>query len=177
MSENKIIHLEKGRVLYHKGEECDTMFVLRSGKICLYLDYGTPHQFALAVLSSPGSSLGEMGLLEHEKRNSTAVALEDSVLVEIKSDNFETFLSRYPQEGVKIITDLAHRFSAVTQELRSTQKLVAQILQEVQESQNAVKPTLRERLKKLGDFFLDIPDDVPPDLYAGIYTRNHGHMM
>ena len=32
MTENRIIHLPKGHVLYNKGEECDTMFVLRSGK-------------------------------------------------------------------------------------------------------------------------------------------------
>ncbi len=177
MTENRIIHLPKGHVLYNKGEECDTMFVLRSGKICLYLDYGTQKQFALATVGEPGSSLGEMGLLEGEKRNGTAVALEDSVLVEISKDNFELFLSRYPADGVRIVGDLAHRFRAVTEELRSTQNLVAEILKEVQESQNEVKPTLRERLKKVADFFLDIPDDVPPDLYVNIYARNHRHMI
>lgn len=177
MAENRIVHLPKGHVLYNRGEECDTMFVLRSGRICLYLDYGTQKQFALATVEKPGSSLGEMGLLEGVKRNGTAVALEDSVLVEINRENFETFLSRYPKEGVQIIGDLAHRFRAVTQELRSTQNLVAEILNEVQESQIAVKPTLRERLKRIADFFLDIPDDVPPDLYVNIYTRNHSHMF
>ena len=118
-----------------------------------------------------------MGLLEGERRNGTAVAIEDSVLVEISKDNLALFLSRYPEEGVKIVGDLAHRFKAVTEELRMTRTLVAEIMKDFQDSQNAVKPTLRERLKRLGDFFLDIPDDVPPDLYFNLYTRNHGHMM
>lgn len=177
MTENRIIHLPKGHVLYNRGEECDTMFVLRSGKICLFLDYGTERQFALATVTEPGSSLGEMGLLEGERRNGTAVAIEDSVLVEISKDNLALFLSRYPEEGVKIVGDLAHRFKTVTEELRMTRTLVAEIMKDFQDSQNAVKPTLRERLKRLGDFFLDIPDDVPPDLYFNLYTRNHGHMM
>ena len=176
MTENRIIHLPKGHVLYNKGEECDTMFVLRSGKICLYLDYGTQKQFALATVGEPGSSLGEMGLLEGETRNGTAVADEDSVLIEISRENFAQFLSRYPDEGVKIVSDLAHRFKTVTEELKNTQTLVAEIISDVQTSQESVKPSLKERLKKLADFFLDIPDDVPPDLYVNVWSRNHSHM-
>ena len=102
----KVIHLAKGHVLYHKGEECDTMFVLRSGRVTLYLNYGKENQFALVSVSEPGSSLGEMGLLEGETRNGTAVADEDSVLIEISRENFAQFLSRYPDEGVKIVSDL-----------------------------------------------------------------------
>ena len=32
---NRLIQLEKGRILYRQGEECSTMFLLYSGKIGL----------------------------------------------------------------------------------------------------------------------------------------------
>ena len=176
MDTTRVVHLAKGHVLYHKGEECDTMFVLRSGRVTLYLNYGSENQFALVSVSEPGSSLGEMGLLEGETRNGTAVADEDSVLIEISRENFAQFLSRYPEEGVKIVSDLAHRFKTVTEELKNTQTLVAEIIRDVQTGQESVKPSLKERLRKLADFFLDIPSDVPPDLYVNVWSRNHSHM-
>ena len=77
----------KGDVLYRQGESCDTMYVLGKGRIGLYLGYGTPKEYLLIELSEPGSSLGEMGLLEGEPRNATAVALEDSILSELTEDN------------------------------------------------------------------------------------------
>ena len=55
---NKVVNLEKGHVLYHQGDECNTMFVLLSGAVELFLNYGTKDQFALIVLSEKGSRPG-----------------------------------------------------------------------------------------------------------------------
>lgn len=174
---NKIVELKKGDVLYNKGDECRTMFLLREGKIALYLDYGTEKQFALVTVSRRGSSLGEMGLLESENRNATAVALEDSVLVELDMEHFPAFIAKHPDEGVQIIKDIAHRFTNVVNELKSTQEVVSDVMKEIEEGRLIPKKSLKEKIKAIADLFLDVPKDVPPDLYMSFYTRTHGHMM
>ncbi len=173
---NKVINLEKGHVLYRQGDECNTMFVLLSGMVELFLNYGTKDQYALIVLSEKGSSLGEMGLLEGEPRNATAVALEDSVLVELEESHFQEFIESHPNLGVKIIKDLAKRFKVVTDELLGAQDVVRVLVNEMESDKTKEKKSIRERLKGIADVLLDVPKDVPPDLYVTCYTRTHGNL-
>ena len=93
---NRLIDLKKGDILYEQGQECDTMFLLYTGKMGLYYNYGKDHELCLATVCEKGASLGEMGLLEGEPRNGTAVALEDSRVLEIRKDNLEEFLFAHP---------------------------------------------------------------------------------
>ena len=173
---NKVINLEKGHVLYRQGDECNTMFVLISGAVALYLNYGTKDQFALIVLNEKGSSLGEMGLLEGEPRNSTAVAVEDSVLIEIEEEHFQEFLEKHPNFGTKMLKDLAGRFKVVTEELLNAQDVVRDLVKEIENDKSKGKKSIRDRLKGIADVLLDVPKDVPPDLYVTCYTRTHGNL-
>ena len=75
---NKLIELKKGDILYEQGQECDTMFLLYTGKIGLYYNYGKDHELCLATVCEKGASLGEMGLLEGGDRNGIAVVIGDS---------------------------------------------------------------------------------------------------
>lgn len=173
---NKVVNVPKGHVLYHQGDECNTMFVLLSGAMGLYLNYGTKDQFALIVLSDKGASLGEMGLLEGEPRNATAVALADSVLIELEEAHFQEFLEKYPNLGMKMIKDLAGRFKVVTEELQNAQDVVRTIVSELESDKSKEKKSIREKLKGIADVLLDVPKDVPPDLYVTCYTRTHGNL-
>ena len=117
-----------------------------------------------------------MGLLEGEPRNATAVALEDSTLVELEEAHFQEFLEKHPNLGVKIIKDLAGRFKVVTDELLSAQDVVRTLVGEIESDKNKEKKSIRERLKGIADVLLDVPKDVPPDLYVTCYTRTHGNL-
>ena len=173
---NKVINLGKGHVLYKQGEECSTMFLLLSGAIGLYLNYGTKDQFALIVLSEKGSSLGEMGLLEGEARNATAVALADSVLVKIDESHYQEFIAKHPEYALKMFKDLAGRFKVVTEELLNAQDIVKDLVAEIESDKTKSKKSVRERLKGIADVLLDVPKDVPPDLYVTCYSRTHGNL-
>ncbi len=173
---DKIRKVPAGTVIYEQGTDCHSMFLLREGKVGLYLYFGTPKQFALLEMSRPGSSLGEMGLLEGEPRNATAVALTDCVLVEINEKDFGTFIADHPDETEVMIKDLSHRFKSVMDELKVAQEVIYDCIEEMGERQPK-KLSLKERLKRYADLFLEIPPDVPPDLYMSCYTRFHGSML
>ena len=168
---NKVIEIKAGETLYKQGEECSTMFLLQSGRIDLYIGKGTKREYLLLTATNYGDSLGEMGLLQGEPRNATAIAVEDSVLIEIDEAHFGAFIKENPARATKMIKDLSLRFRNLTSEFDATKELLLKTLTD------AEKKSLKGRLKRLADILLDIPEDVPPDLYMECYTRNHGNLV
>ncbi|HOE85074.1 MAG TPA: cyclic nucleotide-binding domain-containing protein [Sphaerochaeta sp.] len=174
---NPILEVPKGMVIYTQGTPCTTMFLLREGTVALYLNYHTPQQFELAQISRPGSSLGEMGLFEEYPRSATAVALTDCTLVEIDRENFSPFIAAHPEETVQIILDLSHRFRSAIEEVRSSHSIIVECLAMLKEAQLSKKESLKDRIRKISDYLLDIPEDVPPELYLSFNSRFHGTMF
>ncbi|NCC64072.1 MAG: cyclic nucleotide-binding domain-containing protein [Spirochaetia bacterium] len=174
---NPILEVEKGTVIYAQGAQCSSMFLLKSGTVGLYLNYHTPKQFQLLEISKPDSSLGEMGLFDNEPRNATAVARTDCVLIEISQENFPAFITDHPQETRQMILDLSQRFKAAVQEVKSSHELIIESLDALKEAQANKKDSLKERIRKISDYLLDIPEDVPPELYLSFNSRFHGTMF
>ncbi|WP_320129785.1 cyclic nucleotide-binding domain-containing protein [uncultured Sphaerochaeta sp.] len=174
---NLIAEVGKDTVIYEQGSPCSTMFLLRSGTVGLFLNYRTPEQFELVEIARPGSSLGEMGLFAGEPRNATAVAMTDCVLVEISEAKFPAFIEAHPEETRQIVLDLSQRFKMAIQEVKNEQQIIQECFEALKEVQLTKKDTLKERLKKISDFLLDIPKDVPPDLYLSFNSRFHGSML
>lgn len=171
----RIKSVPAGTVIYEQGAPCHSMYVIRSGKVGLYLDYETPHRFALHELSV-GMALGEMGLLEEEPRNATAVALTHVELQELSLEEFPDFLAEHPKEAENIIISLSHRLKSVMVELMNAHQMIRDCIEEIGENP-VKKATLGERLKKYADLFLDVPKDIPPDLYLNCYFRYHGNFL
>ena len=174
---NQVLEVPKDTVLYEQGAPCSSMFLLRSGTVGLFLNYHTPQQFQLFEISLSGSSLGEMGLFDAEPRNATAVTLSDCLLVEISQENFPSFIEAHPEETRQIILDLSQRFKMAIQEVKNEQLIIQESLQALKEAQNNKKDSLKDRIKKISDFLLDIPEDVPPELYLSFNSRFHGSML
>lgn len=174
--EEKNIQLQEGAVLYEQGAEGRSMFRLSSGKITLYLDYGTPKQFALVEINEPGATFGEMGLLAGEPRNTTAVAMEDSILMEIDMEHFEDFSRKHPDDMRRMITDLSHRLKTALQELANAQEVVYGLIEE-QETGQPRKDGFQQKLKRFTDLFFNYPKDIPPDVYLSNFMRNHSGML
>lgn len=174
---NQILEIAKGTVIYEQGKPCSSMFLLRTGKVGLYLNYLTPQQFQLSEISLSGSSLGEMGLFEEEPRNSTAVALTDCMLVEIFQTSFPAFIVAHPDETRQIILDLSQRYKMALQEVKNAHLIIQESLEVLKEAQMNKKDSLKDKIKKISDFLLDIPEDVPPELYLSFNSRFHGTMF
>ena len=125
---NRVIEIKAGEILYNQGEECSTMFLLKSGKIELYIGKGTKREYLLHTAADYGDSLGEMGLLQGEPRNATAIAVEDSVVVEIDEAHFGAFIKENPARAIKMIKDLSLRFRNLTTEFDETKELLIKTL-------------------------------------------------
>ena len=108
----------KYSVIFGEGSKGDTAYLLKEGRVEIskMMD-GKKKVFAIL---KPVSMFGEMAiLLGDEKRTATAVALEDSKVVEIKKDDFEDYMRQSPAIIATLLNVLVHRLkTATTKSLR-----------------------------------------------------------
>lgn len=103
----------KYSVIFGEGTKGDSAYLLKEGRVEIskMMD-GKKKVFAIL---KPVSMFGEMAiLLGDEKRTATAVALEDSKVVEIKKDDFEDYVRQSPAMISTLLNVLVHRLKTAT---------------------------------------------------------------
>lgn len=123
MDNKKITMVGKdaGEIIFIQNDEGDTMYKVVSGKVGIYLNYGTHEQIKLAVLGEQ-SCFGEMSILNDAPRSATAVVLEKAVLLEITKNNFSSFVIENPHNALNIMTNLARMLENNTKKLIEVQQ-------------------------------------------------------
>lgn len=86
----------KGDVLFQKGDETDSFYVVARGQVEIVLD---DERVALGK----GEFFGEMGVINSAPRNADAVASEDSVLVRIPKEHFDRLLAMDEKLEAKVL--------------------------------------------------------------------------
>lgn len=86
----RAVHLPAGQWLFHKGDEGDSMYVVRSGRLELVREDGGE---AVGVgLLGPGSAVGELSLLTGTQRSVSVRARRDSDVIAIDRDRVAELL-------------------------------------------------------------------------------------
>ncbi len=104
----------KYSVIFQEGSKGEAAYLLKEGRVEIskVMD-GKKKVFAVL---KPVSVFGEMAiLLDDERRTATAVALEDSKVVEIKKDDFTEYMRKSPPMISTILNVLVHRLRTATQ--------------------------------------------------------------
>lgn len=108
-----IIGVLKGTVLFEKGEETDSFYVIARGKVDIVLDEET------TISLQDGNFFGEMGVLNSAPRNASAVAGEDSILLRVMKDDFDRILAMndvIASKVMKVCLDRGRAFAEESQE-------------------------------------------------------------
>lgn len=106
MSEKK--KFESGAVIFKEGAWEMSMYVIVSGKVGIYANYGTEKEQLLTELGE-GKIFGEMGLIEARARSATAVALEDTELDIIDGDALGAYFKNEPEKVMEILINMTSR--------------------------------------------------------------------
>ncbi|WP_461208860.1 cyclic nucleotide-binding domain-containing protein [Desulfocurvus sp. DL9XJH121] len=103
----------KYSVIFGEGTKGDSAYLLKEGRVEISkMVDGKKKVFAIL---KPVSMFGEMAiLLGDEKRTATAVALEDSKVVEVRKDAFEEFVRQSPPMIATLLNVLVHRLKTAT---------------------------------------------------------------
>lgn len=81
-SEARLRTTSKGEVLFRRGDERASFYVVVSGQIEVVVNDGTQFRDA-TILFGPGDAVGESGLLEEGRHSAEAEAVDGAVLIEV----------------------------------------------------------------------------------------------
>ena len=102
----KIHSLDEDEVLFHEGDDGDFFAVVIEGRIEISKRAENDIPVAIASLTN-GATLGEMALIDYEKRSASAIATEPSTLFVLSRQSFDTLIEQSPRCGVKLIRKIA----------------------------------------------------------------------
>ncbi len=98
----------RGQMIFRHGDDEQTMYVILTGRIELYLEEPSGEHLVLRT-AEPGEIFGEMALLEHQPRSANARALDDVELITIDRDDLEALFQVHPGAAFDIMAMLSQR--------------------------------------------------------------------
>ncbi len=107
----------KGTILFREGELGRDMFIIQKGKVQVRKKVGTTEK-VLAELSE-GEFFGEMALLMGMDRSATVEVIEDSKILVVSPDTFESLLKGNIEIALKMLKKMASRLRALDERLET----------------------------------------------------------
>ena len=100
--------LTGGEPLFSVGEEADSLYLLRSGRLGVFRsEEGQPPQFMGVI--RPGEPVGEMALIAGTAHSSDVVALRDSEILALPRDVFFDAIRSHPEVMIELSRLMLHR--------------------------------------------------------------------
>lgn len=164
MERVRSVPFKKGEIIYHAGDESDSLYIVNHGKIKIYRLSETGKEQMLRVLS-PGDFTGELALFKESTHEAYAEALMDTKICMIKRQDLQQFLLTYPTIALKILTEFSHRLDeSETQTTRfATEKVetrLALFLAECAEDEDNPEFVLPMSKKDLASYLGTTPETI-----------------
>ncbi|MBN1303547.1 MAG: Crp/Fnr family transcriptional regulator [Anaerolineales bacterium] len=120
--------LDKNEVLFNKGEEGDSLFVINAGWVKVVTKDTKGGEVVLNQVGA-GEIIGEMALLDNEPRSAGVVALEDTTVLELKRDDFMDILKLQPDLALSVIRNFSSRLRYSTQYIEMITDMTQRVAQ------------------------------------------------
>lgn len=99
----KEVRVNKGQVLFRKGEPGDSMYIIYEGQIRIHDDSRTYTNLI------NGDFFGDLGILDTKPRSANATAQMDSLLLKLDQEDFYSLMQKRPEMVKSIIQVLCER--------------------------------------------------------------------
>lgn len=107
----QVVHskpFKKGEVIYHAGDESDSLYIVNRGQVKIYRLSESGKEQLVRILN-PGDFTGELALFQQSVHTAYAEAMIDTQICMIKRNELQQLLVAYPTISLKILTEFAHR--------------------------------------------------------------------
>lgn len=107
----------KNTVVLHEGDETDTLYIIVSGKVKVFLANEEGKEIVLDT-QGPGEYFGEM-VLDEGPRSASVMTLEPCRFQLIPKDDVKALLQSRPDFAMHLISKLIHRGRVLTEHVKS----------------------------------------------------------
>ncbi|MBU1870088.1 MAG: patatin-like phospholipase family protein [Candidatus Omnitrophica bacterium] len=105
---SEIVDYNKGQVIYEEGSGPSALYCLVLGRVVIYAQGISEHKKVLEYLHR-GKYFGMISLLTNEPHSVTAQAINDTVLLIIKKEDFDFILKKIPRLAIDLSQTLSRR--------------------------------------------------------------------
>jgi uncharacterized membrane protein len=95
----------EGHTLFQTGDPGDSLFIVRVGKIELFIK-DTAGQKIVLTTAEPGDMFGELAMLDSGSRTATALALTESEVLVLDRDDLVLLFQRKPEAALHMLAAL-----------------------------------------------------------------------
>jgi len=110
--------LTAGETLFHAGEPGESLYVVRSGEVELFIKDTAGQKIPLAVVRA-GEVFGELALLDRSPRTATAIALAECELLELDRDDLLLLFRKSPAAALRLLAAMGHMTRKADELLRT----------------------------------------------------------
>jgi CRP-like cAMP-binding protein len=113
------LDLERGHTLFHQGDEGDTLYVVASGLVKVWVSSGEGGEMVLATLRTP-DAFGELSAVDGRPRSASATTLEPTTVLALDRATLLDAVHRHPgvADGMlRALGGLARRITEQTSDL------------------------------------------------------------
>lgn len=108
--------LNSGETLFHTGDFGESLYIIRSGAVELFIKDTTGQKIVLKI-AAESDIFGEISMLDNRPRSASALALEDTELFVLDRDDLLLLFSKKPDAALNML-------AAMSEMLRETDKLL-----------------------------------------------------
>jgi CRP/FNR family transcriptional regulator, cyclic AMP receptor protein len=112
------LHFDKGDTIFNAGDAGDSIYIVRSGRVEVYIENYEGHKIILRE-NEQGDVFGDISLLDGGPRTATAVAIEDTEVLSLDRDNLLELVTKHPHAGLDLLTVMGRRLRATNELLRT----------------------------------------------------------
>ncbi|MBF6589987.1 MAG: Crp/Fnr family transcriptional regulator [Ktedonobacterales bacterium] len=109
-----------GEVIFHRDDPGQVLYIIRSGKVKIYITSPEGQEVVLAVFG-PGDYFGELALLDGQPRSAGAVAIDAVEVYALQRNDFISAVNHHPRIAVQVMNVLSRR-------LRQTDSMIEDLL-------------------------------------------------
>ena len=118
----------KGEIIFRQGDAADSMFDILWGNVGIYVGYGSDYEKKLTMLAT-GDSFGEMGMIDHEPRSATAVALENQTQIEeLWEEDLIDLFRKNPAKVLSVLQMMSRRLRNLTRDYMDVCKTAVDVV-------------------------------------------------
>lgn len=100
------VQLQAGTILFQAGEPGESLFIVRTGSIELYIK-DTAGQKIILTVAEEGQLFGELSLLDSGPRTATAVALDDAELLVLDREDLLLLFQKRPDAALHMLAAMS----------------------------------------------------------------------
>jgi CRP/FNR family cyclic AMP-dependent transcriptional regulator len=131
-----LIKLTDGETLFRAGDPGESLFLVRSGEVELYVRDNAGQKIILDI-TRPGDFFGEIALLDAGARTASAVALTDTELIELDRDDLLLLFQRKPDAALSMLAAMGRMTRKADELLRA--RVSRNVNEEVEEHLTVVQ--------------------------------------